>query len=171
MENCCLYSSSYRVNIVCIFHLFLYDTVWKPSPPTSQSTFLSRPRDSDFVGVLVHCLCNLSRQVQLVKPTIVVFLLQLIQHSQNTRMQWRIPKHCRLFWHQLIEEVQCPSESCICQCITLETTPFHLVGDMQLVCMSSLQNQSFVHSLRCPSPSLHALIDTVWRCFRKESTL
>ena len=116
-----------------------------PTPPPSQSTFLSRPSESDFVGVLVHCLCKLSRQVQVVEPTIVVFLLQLIEHSQSSGMQWRIPKHCPLFWHQLIVEVQCPSKSCICQCITLETTPFHLVGDMQLVCMSSLEtNHLFI---------------------------
>ena len=135
-----LYSSSYRANRFCIFHLFLYDTLQKP-----PSTFLSRPRDSDFVGVLVHSICKLYRQVQVVKPTIVVFLLQLIKHSQNTGMQWRIPKHCPLFWCQLIAEVKCPSKSCICQCITLETIPFCLVGDTQLVCMSTLEtNHLFI---------------------------
>ena len=140
LENCCLYTSSYRVNIVCIFHLYLYDTLQKVPP-----TFLSRPRYSDFVGVLVHFLCKLCRQVQVVKPTVVVFLLQLIKHSQNMGMQWRIPKHCLLFWCWLIAEVKCPSKSCIHQCITLETIPFRLVGDMQLVCMSTLEtNHLFI---------------------------
>ena len=141
LENCGLHSSPDRSNVIDILHLFLDHTLGK-----SPTTFLSRSRDADFVRVLVHCPCKLCRQVQVIESTIVVFLLKLVKHSQNSGMQWRIPKLCPLFWHWLIAEVKGPGESCVCQCIALETVSHHLVGDPQVVGMTSLKTNHLLVS-------------------------
>ena len=75
-------------------------------------------------------------------------------------MQWRIPKLCPLFQRWLIAEVKGPGESCVRQCIALETISLRLVGDPQLVGVMSLKTNCLIVSQDI-LPNLHALIDTI----------
>ena len=65
-------------------------------------------------------------------------------------MQWRIPKLCPLFWRWLVAEVKGLGESCVRQCIALETVSFRLVGDPQLVRMTSLKTNRLLVSRDIP---------------------
>ena len=50
--------------------------------------FNSGSRESHFVGMCPCCLCKPGRQIQIIEPTIVELVFKLVEHSQNTRMQW-----------------------------------------------------------------------------------